>query len=431
MNQDTLDEVFCEGRNVEEALQAACDRLNTTPNQVEHEVVREGSNGGVLAFLKGRTTRIRVWKKSAEQVRLTETLRGFFDRLGLVSEFKVTRAEDAYEITIDTDGSDGLLIGRGGETLAALQHLVARMASRIDEDMRVRVDVAGYRKRRQDQLRKKALELAEKALSSGKESVTEPLPADERRIVHLALSDDSRVETHAIGEGLTKRIVVSPVAGGARATGRAEERGANRRSGGHGSHRAHQEGDEGSGHGAAPRHGDRSRRRSGRGSGTSGAGSRERGGEGVQSGEREDARGEGARGPSGRGSGAGRGRERSGGRSEGRRGRERGGDPGRGRSSEAVASASHRERSREQEQEERPRVDRPAADEPQGERGREPKPAGNLPPVEDSYFKIPESIGLISSPSRQAAEGESAEGDAAEAPRTFGRRPRAGRGRRR
>jgi len=425
MNQDTLDEVFCEGRNVEEALQAACDKLNTTPNQVEHEVVREGSNGGVLAFLKGRTTRIRVWKKSAGQVRLTETLRGLFKHLEFVSDFKVTQAEDAFEVAIDTEGADGLLIGRGGETLAALQHLIARMASRIDENMRVRVDVAGYRKRRQEQLRKMALEMAEKAHAGGREVLTEALPADERRIVHLALSEDGRVETHALGDGLTKRIAVAPVGELRGGTAQGESRGAERGRGTHGSGRG--------GRPARDEEGSGSRPSEGRASGQS--------------------RGHSGRGHAGPGAPP---RERRSGGSDSPRGRERG-RRGRGAGVAEPARASGRGHA----------ADGPARPRERGEEGREPMPvrdrdgearermtargpesavpdpirtpeqdgagnrAGALKPVEDSYFKIPESIGLISSPSRQAEAGADADETGADEPRTFGRRPRAARGRRR
>jgi len=402
MNQDTIDEVFCEGRNVEEALQAACDRLNTTPNQVEHEVVREGGNGGVLGFLRGRTTRIRVWKKSPAQRELTALLKRFCEHLGFVSHYEVVRAEDAYEINLETDGSDGLLIGRGGETLAALQHLFARMASRIDDEMRVRVDVAGYRKRRHDQLRKKAADLAARALEGGQDVLTEPLPADERRIIHLALADDKRVETRAVGEGLTKRVVISS-GGGAPAGGsemREGRRGGRRRAGGRG--RGPSRGD-GRGEGRGDGRGD------GRGEG------------------RGDGRGE------GRGERRGDGRPRAAGRGRG----ERGGPgedegPGRGRRGGRRASRGERTGAAPRErQPEAPEEAQPAQREPQTQS----QPSAKETSAEQgSYFKIPDTIGLVSGPPRrdeeQGAGEENGEGTP-EAPRTFGRRRRAGDRRRR
>lgn len=203
------DAIVVEGRNVDEALQAACDKLNTTPNQVEHEIVESGKSSGMLGFLKGRTVKVRVWQKTAAQRMIAEIVQGLFQQMGVSVETRVSQAEDAYEVEIETEDSDGLLIGRGGETLKALQHLISRMVGHKDETLRVRVDVAGYRKRRHEQLRRKARDLAERALSNNRDALTEPLPADERRIVHLELTDDTRVETRAIGTGQVKRVAIS------------------------------------------------------------------------------------------------------------------------------------------------------------------------------------------------------------------------------
>jgi len=217
MDNSRSEAIVVEGKNPEEALQAACDRLKTTPNQVEYEVV-EGGRPGVFGFLKGRTVKVRVWKKSATQRMIAELVQGLFTRMGVETELKVTQADDGYDIELASSDADGLLIGRGGETLKALQHIVSRMVGQKDEELRVRLDVAGYRKRRHDQLRRKAKDLAERALSTHRDALTEPLPADERRIVHMALAEDGRVETHALGDGQVKRVAISPLAG-ARATG--------------------------------------------------------------------------------------------------------------------------------------------------------------------------------------------------------------------
>ncbi len=215
-DQRTKDCVVVEGKNVEEAMQAACDRLNTTPNQVEH-TVEEAGKGGVLGFLRGRTVRVRVWKKSDSERMIAEIVKGLFEHMQMPVEHRVTQGEDAYEVELETKDSDGLLIGRGGETLKALQHLISRMVGQRDETLRVRVDVAGYRRRRHEQLRRKAQDLAERAVTNRRDALSEPLPADERRIVHLALTEDPRVETRAVGDGPIKRVAV--VAVGQRGSG--------------------------------------------------------------------------------------------------------------------------------------------------------------------------------------------------------------------
>jgi spoIIIJ-associated protein len=108
----------------------------------------------------------------------------------------------------------GALIGRKGERLSALQHIVNLMLSRqMGEWTRVLVDVEGYRGRREQQLREIALRAADKVVESGKMLQLEPMPALERRWVHLALRGHALVGTQSIGEEPNRRIVVIPRAG--------------------------------------------------------------------------------------------------------------------------------------------------------------------------------------------------------------------------
>ncbi len=108
----------------------------------------------------------------------------------------------------------GMLIGRKGERLSALQHIVNLMLSRqMGEWTRVLVDVEGYRGRREQQLREIALRAADKVVESGKMLQLEPMPALERRWVHLALRGHALVGTQSIGEEPNRRIVVIPRAG--------------------------------------------------------------------------------------------------------------------------------------------------------------------------------------------------------------------------
>jgi spoIIIJ-associated protein len=108
----------------------------------------------------------------------------------------------------------GALIGRKGERLSALQHIVNLMLSRqMGEWTRVLVDVEGYRGRREQQLREIALRAADKVVETGKMLQLEPMPALERRWIHLALRGHESVGTQSIGEEPNRRIVVIPRAG--------------------------------------------------------------------------------------------------------------------------------------------------------------------------------------------------------------------------
>src|SRR5258706_355323 len=117
----------------------------------------------------------------------------------------------AERLGISPRERDQYLIGREGETLAALQHLVARMLrARSPEDAipRVEVDVAGFRDRRVESLRELARELIEEVRETGNEASTEPLSAIERRVVHLEVAEVEAFTTVSIGDGLFKRVVI-------------------------------------------------------------------------------------------------------------------------------------------------------------------------------------------------------------------------------
>ncbi len=105
----------------------------------------------------------------------------------------------------------GALIGRKGERLSALQHLVNLLLSkRVGEWTRILVDVEDYRGRRERQLRDLANRAAERVIETGKMLQLEPMPALERRWIHLALRDHERVATQSIGEEPNRRVVVLP-----------------------------------------------------------------------------------------------------------------------------------------------------------------------------------------------------------------------------
>jgi len=105
----------------------------------------------------------------------------------------------------------GILIGRHGETLSAIQFLLGQMTSRkAGRRVRVVVDVEGYRDRREKLLREMALRAADRAQRYRQPIFMDPMLPAERRVVHMALAEHASVSTHSIGEGDSRRVVVSP-----------------------------------------------------------------------------------------------------------------------------------------------------------------------------------------------------------------------------
>lgn len=113
------------------------------------------------------------------------------------------------QVCVDCDEDSGLLIGREGQTLAALQYLASRVVSRgMNAAVRVQLDVGEYRRRQDEKLREMALALADKARHSGRSYSTRPLSSYHRRIVHVCLQEIADVQTRSTGEGPMKRVVI-------------------------------------------------------------------------------------------------------------------------------------------------------------------------------------------------------------------------------
>jgi spoIIIJ-associated protein len=145
-------------------------------------------------------------------------LEQLMEHLGFDVEVVVETGETNRLNVVGADDDEhealGALIGRKGERLSALQHIVNLMLSRqMGEWTRVLVDVEGYRGRREQQLREIALRAADKVVETGKMLQLEPMPALERRWVHLALRGHVQVATQSIGEEPNRRIVVIPRVG--------------------------------------------------------------------------------------------------------------------------------------------------------------------------------------------------------------------------
>ena len=125
----------------------------------------------------------------------------------------VVRSVQKPYLHIEIVGEDvRTTLGRLGQALDALQFLAnTALARRLSSDVRLMLDAGGYRERRAEMLRKRAIELAAEVKERNQEAELEPLPAHERRIIHSALSDDPDVSTYSEGDEPHRRIVISPV----------------------------------------------------------------------------------------------------------------------------------------------------------------------------------------------------------------------------
>lgn len=145
--------------------------------------------------------------------RAARLLREILEHMGVDAE--VSAFDDGEKIILDAHGGEsGLVIGKKGATLDALQYLVNRLVSkRPQEGPLIVVDAEGYRGRREDSLVDMAQRLAEKVVATGRPVPVEPMGAHDRRIVHMALVDHEGVTTESEGEGSARRVVIFPKRG--------------------------------------------------------------------------------------------------------------------------------------------------------------------------------------------------------------------------
>ena len=150
----------------------------------------------------------RVVAERAQQI--TEDILGL---MGIPKPVTITAVgEEQVELEVtDDEESSGLLIGRHGATLDALQLLVAMAANAgIEDGCRVVLDIHGYRKRHEEKLSRMAYSHAQQVKETGQEMVIPDLKAYERRLIHMALREDPDVSTYSEGEGRSRRMVISP-----------------------------------------------------------------------------------------------------------------------------------------------------------------------------------------------------------------------------
>jgi spoIIIJ-associated protein len=212
------------GADVEEAKRTALAQLRkivpwVTEADVEYEVVEEGARGGF--FGRGRKgaeveARVRSSAKPADEgleplaEDLREFLDGVIDRMGLDAHIDVRDEGDAA--IADMSGPDlGILIGRHGQTIDALQYLCAIAVNRRHRSRRrVIVDAEGYRDRRASSLHAMADRVAQRVAREREPIMLKPMSAAERKVIHLRLKDNPKVETSSEGQEPNRAVVIAP-----------------------------------------------------------------------------------------------------------------------------------------------------------------------------------------------------------------------------
>lgn len=230
---------------VEEAVERGAAELGIPADDLQVEVLDEGGKG--FLGISPRQARVRLTMATAdsepplteevavgitplgapapidegedqEAVRIThDTVVELVQRLGLEAKVSANWGEKDPEarirpLLVEVNGDDlGILIGRRGETLTALQYITRLIVSKeLERPVAVVIDIEGYRARREQQLRRLARKMAAQATDLDRTMELEPMPPNERRIIHVALRDNPSVTTESVGEGSSRKVTIIP-----------------------------------------------------------------------------------------------------------------------------------------------------------------------------------------------------------------------------
>jgi spoIIIJ-associated protein len=233
--------------SIEEAIEKGLNDLGLTEEDVDVEILDEGKKGflglstrqaRVALMIKssgaakpGKTVKAEPVAKAAESAEpadestgeepeevaiARETINIILEKMKVHADVKVRLGSGdenrVQPVLIDIEGNDlSFLIGRKAETINALQYITSLIVDReCGRWVPLQIDVQHYRQRREDELRKLARRIAEQVVSTGRRQVLEPLPPNERRIIHLELRDNPKVVTESIGEDPRRKVTVRP-----------------------------------------------------------------------------------------------------------------------------------------------------------------------------------------------------------------------------
>lgn len=248
-------------KNVDEALDLACDKYVKTSDEIEFEVIEEGSNGLLGLFskpakirarikseenktvterevvksepVKKEAPKIEVKKENAEVANVTQEekedkpavevdekllisaaenfLKKVCEQMEIEATFEITCDKEESRIDVNIVGKDmGLLIGKRGQTLDSLQYLTSLVVNKESGTyFKVKLDTENYRARRKETLENLARNISSKVKKTRKSVALEPMNPYERRIIHSALQNDKYVETYSEGEEPNRKVVIA------------------------------------------------------------------------------------------------------------------------------------------------------------------------------------------------------------------------------
>ena len=196
-------------RTEEEAIQAALEQLGLAEEDVSVEIIQMAKSGFLGLKNVPAIIRVRYEEKDGRVAIVEKFLAGLLKRMAIEAEIEAAEVDNTINVVL-TGKTTGLLIGRRGETLDAVQHLTNYVINRKSDDrVRVNLDTENYRQRRNTTLETLAGNTADKVIKSRKSISLETMNAYERHVIHSTLQERENVTTYSIGSEPNRRVVVA------------------------------------------------------------------------------------------------------------------------------------------------------------------------------------------------------------------------------
>ncbi|MBC7765414.1 MAG: protein jag [Hyphomonadaceae bacterium] len=201
--------VIMTGKTIDDAIASALKALALTSDEVVVEVLEEATKG--FLGIGTREAKVSVTPKNVSAKAAKDFLVQLFEQMKVDVKVVVQPAEKENELSIVLEGTDmGILIGRGGETLDALQYLTSMSINKGQETyVRVHLDTENYRKKREETLVRLANKVSERVQKYRRSITLEPMNPNERRIIHSTLHDSQVVSTYSTGDEPNRKVVVA------------------------------------------------------------------------------------------------------------------------------------------------------------------------------------------------------------------------------
>ena len=195
------------GKTVDDALEAALNELGANKDDVDVKVIEEGSKG--FLGIGNKEAKIEVTLKNNPKVIAVSFLEGLFKTWGEDVSVCAEMKDDVLYVELKGENM-GIIIGKRGETLDAIQHLTSlNVNNNSDDFVKVSVDTENYREKRNQTLAELSKKLAIRVAKTRKNLTLEPMNSYERRIIHATLQDDKYVTTYSVGQSPNRKVVIA------------------------------------------------------------------------------------------------------------------------------------------------------------------------------------------------------------------------------